>query len=493
MNPNVDLRQLAIRRELRHSSPEVRQRPHLWTRYILPGLLLVGFLGVLAWSLRDSLLPSQPVTVVPVLTVKSAEAQEAGTPLFQAAGWIEPRPTAIAVTALAEGVIDKLFVVENQEVKAGDKIAQLIEDDAKLALQMAKAEKTLKAAEVAALRASTDKELSNLTFQIQTAEARERLARLELERKNELFSRGGAPELAVSRAKTELSAAESALKELQARKLNLEKESVALIDAAVARQEVAQVAVDTADLRLKRMIVRAPASGRILALTGRPGMRVMGLSAASQQDASTVVTMYDPARLQARVDVRMDDLPKVRPGQPVQLRTPAIPDAVVEGEVLFTTSQADITKNTLQVKVAIKDPPAVLRSDMLVEATFLAPATPRSSAGATEVLRLFVPRSLVEGSGIDGKVWLADQDSGVARLRAVKLGSASGTDLVEVIHGLHPADRLIAGGREGLRDGQRIRITGEDSSFGVTSRGTETQPARVKPAQPQMNHKQHKP
>src|SRR5205823_6769288 len=109
MNSNVDLQQLAVRRD-GAAAPQLRRPRHLASRYLLPGVVLVGFLAVVAWAARDSLLPSRPVTVMPVLTTR-AEVRQEGTPLFQAAGWVEARPTPVLVTALAEGVIDQLLVV----------------------------------------------------------------------------------------------------------------------------------------------------------------------------------------------------------------------------------------------------------------------------------------------------------------------------------------------------------------------------------------------
>src|SRR5438046_2519026 len=59
-----------------------------------------------------------------------------------------PRPTPILVTALAEGVVDKLLVVEGQEVQAGAVVAHLIDVDARLALKAAKADLQLRQAEL---------------------------------------------------------------------------------------------------------------------------------------------------------------------------------------------------------------------------------------------------------------------------------------------------------------------------------------------------------
>jgi multidrug efflux pump subunit AcrA (membrane-fusion protein) len=197
-------------------------------------------------------------------------------------------------------------------------------------------------------------------------------------------------------------------------------------------------------------------------------------------DSSSVVTLYDPARLQVRADVRLEDVPRVQPGQPVKIETPAAPGGPLEGEVLFPTSQADIQKNTLQVKVAVKSPPATLRPDMLVQVTFLAPAVSRTREPDSQPLRLQVPRHLVESGESGPRVWVADQAAGVARPQAVKLGPAGDAELVEVVEGLNAADKLIAGGREGLRAGQRITVTGEDAAV-PPARAPVTRPARLPP------------
>jgi multidrug efflux pump subunit AcrA (membrane-fusion protein) len=161
----------------------------------------------------------------------------------------------------------------------------------------------------------------------------------------------------------------------------------------------------------------------------------------------------------------------------------------VEGEVLFATSIADIQKNTLQVKVALKDPPPVLKPDMLVQVTFLAPARPDAEPAATETLRVVIPRQLVESGDGGSRVWIADQAAGVARSRAIKLGRLMSADLVEVDDGLNATDKLIAGGREGLSDGQRIKVTGEDAALGTAAgSGVGAKPAKLQRLPPAGGH-----
>jgi hypothetical protein len=196
-------------------------------------------------------------------------------------------------------------------------------------------------------------------------------------------------------------------------------------------------------------------------------MRLTGLNPGSLHDSSTVLTLYDPASLQVRVDVRLDDVSRVQSGQKARIESAALPGQSLAGEVLRATSQADIQKNTLSVKVAVARPPAALRPEMLCQVTFLAPPRRDGPApGGNEPYRLLVPRQLIDTSGDRPRLWLADRLSGTARLRTVELGQAAG-ELVEVASGLAPTDKLIVAGREGLRDGARVRVVGEDETLGI--------------------------
>jgi HlyD family secretion protein len=179
-----------------------------------------------------------------------------------------------------------------------------------------------------------------------------------------------------------------------------------------------------------------------------------------------------------RADVRFEDVPRVQPGSPVRIETPAAPGGALDGEVLFATAISDIQKNTLQVKVAIKSPPPTLKPDMLVQVTFLAPTITVGNSPQVTAPRFLVPRVLVDTGEGGNQVWIADQATGVARRRLVKLGSSTG-DLVIVVDGLNTSDKLIASGRDGLRDGLRIRVTGEDTTFGVSGRGAASGSDRI--------------
>ena len=521
VKPTIDLSQLATVRQPASAAPSLKTRRRWLTRYVLPLGIVGAFASMFAWAARSSFLPAQAVTITPVFVTR-AEIQQEGTPLFQAAGWIEPRPTMTVVSSLATGIVEQLFVAEGELVEAGQPLAKLVDVDAKIQLQQAEAnlqlanaevnnaEAGLTAARVAlekpndlraaladaeSLLAETELTLGNLPYAIESATARAQLAKDSVDRKERAGQAVAGGILREARA--ELAAAQSALAELQARGPTLtlqvqalerkraalheqltlmseQKRAVAvgesMLMAAQARRQQAQLTVDVARLNFERMTIRAPISGRILSLDCRPGKRLAGLDPISEQNSAAVVSLYDPKRLQVRVDVRLEDVPQVKIGQPVEISTAALTEAIA-GEVLWVTTRADIQKNTLQVKVAIKNPPAVITPEMLAQVTFVAPPQAVKTADKQDPLRLLAPRQLVSGGDGGAMVWIADMERGVARQQAVQLGRAGTNELVEIAGGLDPTAKLIVAGRESLVDGARIRVAGEDQSLGVAMSG----------------------
>jgi RND family efflux transporter MFP subunit len=513
MSVQVDLSQLAGAR----GGPKPRTVLRLgWvpllTRYVLPAVLIAGFLGTLAYTFRESLWAAKGVTVIPVMAVR-AEIETGDTPLFQSSGWVEPRPTPVIVAALDEGIVEKLLVIEGQELAEGDVVAQLIDADARLRLLQAEAELESRLAELAsskatlaaaetrlrepvelesmlaeaeAMLAKTETELARLPGQIHSAESRLELA--EKEKESRTLSGDSIGKLMLARAINEAQTAAAALEELAAQRDSLKTEvsaqqrrvaalrrqlelkteehrqhdeAEAAVALAESRVASARVAVDTARLSLSRMTVRAPTAGKVLALVARPGSKVMGLAPSTAYDASTVVTMYDPNQLQIRADVRLEDVPHVVTGQRVLIETPAV-RGVLEGRVIAATSLTDIQKNTLQVKVAVDEPPAVLKPDMLVQVTFLSPPSPKRTANdASRPVTLVIPPNLVRSEGDATRVWIADRHRGVAELRTITLGGTTAEGLREVKAGLSAGDRLIVSDVDGLNDGDRIEIERE--------------------------------
>ncbi|MBT4866624.1 MAG: hypothetical protein HON53_16090, partial [Planctomycetaceae bacterium] len=146
--------------------------------------------------------------------------------------------------------------------------------------------------------------------------------------------------------------------------------------------------------------------------------------------------------------------------QPVEIDNPAL-SSPLTGKVLFISSEADIQKNTLQVKVAIPDPPPVFKPEMLVDVTFLAPKQSNRTTEPSQELKLYVLGQLIHQGEGGSFVWLADQSEGVARKTTIQTGAVGSNGLVEITSGLTVSSRIISSGIDGLQDGDRITVTEE--------------------------------
>lgn len=441
----------------------VTRPPARWVlRFVVPLVIVLGAMALLAYAARDAMMPVVDVTVAPVVTKDAATngatenetdsvAQPAREPVIvaQAPGWIEPDPYAVTVQSLVAGVVDEVLVLEGDAVSRGDVIARLIDEDAVLALR--RAEATLQERIVAVQQAEAD-----------IGGAESRLAELddEVERKRELVEAGGVSPGEFARLKFRLAGQRSDLDAARA--------AHRLAQAAVTQQEVV---VDEAALALERTVIRAPIDGVVLTRIIVPGTRVaMAGRGPGEQHFSGLVELYDPQRLQVRADVPLADAAKVHVGTHARITTDATPDQTFTGEVTRIVHRADIQRNTVEVKVRIDDPIAVLKPDMIARVRFVdgvgnGAAQPASGDGRSQregSLRVFVTEQALHNRSSDSAmVWVlqpGESNRGhEAYQREVALGSADEQGMVRVLEGLRPGDRVIVSDVSSLQPGARVR------------------------------------
>ena len=177
--------------------------------------------------------------------------------------------------------------------------------------------------------------------------------------------------------------------------------------------------------------------------------------------SANAIHLYDPNRLQVRVDVPLADAAKVGIDQKAKVTVDVLPDTRFDGHVTRIVHEADIQKNTLQVKVAIHDPIPQLKPEMLARVRFIANRSANSNEEAS--LHTFVPERLItQRSEETATVWGLTA-SNRATQRSITLGEHVQDQWIEVVAGLNPGDVLIAEPPDGLKEGQRVRITGESN------------------------------
>jgi HlyD family secretion protein len=145
--------------------------------------------------------------------------------------------------------------------------------------------------------------------------------------------------------------------------------------------------------------------------------------------------------------VPLADIGAIGVGDRAEVRIDAFPDQVLRGEVSRFVRQADVAKNTVQVKVRIDSPPAGLTPDMLARVRIY----PRAAAGAAGAApagrtRLWARDECIERSGETAHVRvvaaIAEGRSTVER-RPVQVGEGRDGGWVEVTGGLRLGDLLV--------------------------------------------------
>ena len=494
--PEIDLERFARKAK---AIPAPTRR---WKRFALPGILLAGFLAVLVWSLGEVF--TRAVEVRILRPRQTASATVPGSVAFQAAGWVEPDPFPLRIVPLTEGMVTEILVQESDLVKKGDPVARLLDADAKLELEAARAQLSRAEAEQGRTEVELDFAKQDfdaaiaITERVEVAQAglsgkkaeHERLLQSakrsqaevqvaveELRVQKHLAEKGAAgprqvelaqarlesaramkaaadatavrakAEVLVASAKHKSAATEHKLRIEERRRIAVAERELEL---ARARLQSSEAALAICELRLARMTVTSPWSGIVLERLTVPGTTV------GQQGRQEIAicSLYDPKELRVRVDVSQEDIGKVFVGQEAEILSASRRGKPYTGRILRTVQKADIQKVTVQVHVHVNEPDGLLKPEMLCQVKFMASTLPtRTKEQETQSALMILSRLLLAGD----RCWVLDPITKRAGLRKVTTGSRVG-DWVEIRSGLNLSDKLIDAEGRSLQEGSRVRV-----------------------------------
>ncbi len=490
---------------------------------VLPGAVILALVLLTISPLWEVMQPIPLVQVRPAVALAQDAAPRGMAATLpsgrtvQAPGWLEPDPYYIAAAALADGTVQAIHALEGEQVVAGAVVAELVPDDAQLALtlaqaQMHDAQARLQAAQVRQRSAQRDwdhpveRRRAVETTAAQLAQAQGELAqqpamveqetallerwRQELARLQVAHEQGAANERERLILQQQVEAQAAAVKVMQQRQPVLTAKVRQLEAELAAARENAQLRIDErraldlataelaqanaqveragaelaiAQLRRQRMTITAPITGYVMRRLKAPGDKVMlGMD---DPHSAHLLHLYDPARMQVRVDVPLADAALVRVGQTCQVIVEVLPERVFQGEVTRITHAADLQKNTLQVKVRVVDPDPALRPEMLTRVKFLVTQAP--AAGAAAAALTGAPWRIDRRCLHDGQVWAVRQRRGVQG-QVIPLPVEPGTvegDLLQVRGELRPGELLVLD-PAGLQPHQSVRMQWNASAEG---------------------------
>lgn len=377
------------------------------TRKAIATAVIAAFLALLIFAYKSLYQASHTVETTTVANYYPSQSLS----LLNASGYVTASRKA-SVAPKVTGMLVELRVEEGSRVKKGDLLARLEAED--LMASKAQAQANLNAA------------LQN----IESARAELADARANFKRKSELLA-----EAFVTKADYDLSE-------------NRLKRAEAALRAAEASAEAAKAALKASEVAIQYTFIRAPFDGVVLTKNADVGDIVTPYGAAAGLKAA-VVTMADMSSLLVEADVSESNISKIRIGQPCEIVLDALPDKRLQGVIHRIVPTADRTKASVMVKVRFIDQDPSIIPDMSAKVAFLSRVLSEDEKRPV----LAVHRSVFLAG--DERTLLVVKDG-----RAVKATVKTGRDfgeMVEVIEGLRPGDRVVSRPSPKIKNGDPVK------------------------------------
>jgi membrane fusion protein (multidrug efflux system) len=204
----------------------------------------------------------------------------------------------------------------------------------------------------------------------------------------------------------------------------------------------AEAQLEQVKLLLGDAVVRAPISGLVAKRHVQPGEKVAF--------DTPLMSIVDLAQLEVQAQAAVSDIPQVNLGARAEVEVEGLGERTFAGKVERINPSAEPGSRTINVYVGLSN------DDVLLKAGMFARVRLRVQRDK-EVVAL--PLSAIQNEAGQTIVWVIDDGKLVKKV--VTIGRRDErAQLVEIVRGLGPDDRVIATKFDNLRDGLAARIIG---------------------------------
>jgi len=344
-----------------------------------------------------------------------------------------------AVHVRAPTVVLGVPVREGDEVRKGQPLATVDDTTAREALARAQAQlQVAKTDQGLVERGGSAAALAEIDASIRRARLDKETVQKEVATLERLVERQAAP-------RVELEAQQRRLRAIDAELAELERKRNSLLgpedrQRVLARIREAETAVSQAVEGVRRMEIRAPASGVLYSLALRPGAFY------NAGDLIAQIGIIDTVRVRVLVDE--PEIGRVAVGQPVRITWDGLPGRSWEGAVERLPSVVETVgaRSVGEVLCTIENPGRRLLPNVTVNVQIKT----ASSEGA-----LAIPRAAVQRESGETFVLVPD-GSGIVARRPVRLGIQD-PNRVEVLEGLTDGQIVLMPGERAVTPGDEVR------------------------------------
>ena len=435
----------------------------------LKSITIILVLSLLSYLFLSDILGGKEVSFVTAIALPAEDGRTnelkssptRGDLIFQASGWIEPDPFPIRITSLYSGVVKEVHILEGEKVTKNQVLVTLIEEDAQLANKEARANLAKAQAEAEALNIELELAVARKQSAIHALGKDHALLRESNDTLDRLqnLPEGAVADLEISQARFRMERQNSLY--LGAKAIVIENEvGIRLLQEKLKVQQAIissfEVALETTQLNLSRTKIKSTIDGIVLRLLASPGSRMM--LNMDKPDASTAAILYEEGKLQARIDVPLSEAAQIFKGQVVSISSGLLPEKSFEGKVTRIVGEADLQRNTLQVKVSIEKPDVRLKPEMLCRAKFFADAVSSGTENKPDLLEVYLPREIQDNKNQSKQnLWVLSDDGKRAESREVVFGNRQKEGFVSVVSGLNPGDQVIRDPPKDIKIGDFVR------------------------------------
>ena len=342
-------------------------------------------------------------------------------------------PARMDIGAEVTATVLEVRVREGDRVKAGDVLLRLSDAEARAGLQQARAA-LLEARGRATQQATVAAPVASQA--VVQAKAAFTSAEREHQRASDLVAQGFFSQQKLDDAQRALDTARSALQSARVQAQANQPSGVERVLAA-SRVDQAAAAVAIAEARLSRLTITSPVDAIVLTRAVEPG------SMAQLGRVLLTLAAQGGTRIDANVDEK--NLRLLTPGMPARAVADAYPGQSFEAQLNYIAPAVDPQRGTVEVRLAVPNPPVFLRPDMTVSVELV---------GGTKKDALVLPSGAVRDADREAPWVLALQDGRAVRV-PVRLG-LRGVGSVEILQGLKEGDQVIPQ-TEKASPGDRVR------------------------------------
>ena len=399
--------------------------PRNLRRWLLTGLATALVLAAALYLLRNLLLG----TPAPVYIAIQAELVQN----VVASGRVVS-PQRITVALQGSGRVLRVAVAEGQTVERGQLLIELDNGDARASLAQATAAVAQAQARVRQVREVGQPLATEALAQAQATVLQTRKA---LARDRDLVAQGFISQAALDEAQRAADVASSQVSSAQAQaRTNAPSGS----DAALAQAALAQALAgqQLAGVKLAQGQVRAPSGGVLISRDVEVGDIV--------QPGKALMVLAASGQTQVVVQIDEKNLSKIALGQNALGSADAFASQRFNAVVVYINPGVNAARGSVDVKLAVTEPPAYLRQDMTVSIDI---ETARRTAAVV------LPTSTLEDAASDQPWVLVVRDKRAVK-QFVTLG-LRGDTRVEVLSGVTAGEGVVPVSKTGVNAGQRVR------------------------------------